>query len=427
MNADAYARARGFGRVQEPASIRRSEIEWQARLFAGELGTTWSTLDGRTVEVLHFGEWNHEAGPDFKGARVRFSDGNEATGDIELDPDIRDWEAHGHAQNPAYAGVILQLFIHSDGPVLYARTVDNRVVAQAKLETDGQPARPLRGLPGSVDDEAARRMIEEAAEFRLRTRHAARARAASLHGPDTALFHAIAAGLGYKNNTIAFLLTAQRAGLRASGAAEGEARLFGLAGFLESTIFDSVAGDTRDYLRGLWESWWRHRDRLVRLVLPPAAWNFSGLRPSNHPHRRMGALATVAADFAKLRQALRADGVAGFERVLGAVTHRFWSRHWNLSAATLDREMALIGSDRLNDLVINVAALTLPIDRARSEWAKRAGSTPGGKILRAAEWLAGTSGRKWTKSALHQQGLIQLYDDFGSLTALEAWARIRQG
>lgn len=421
-----YAEAREAGRVQEAAGARCTEIEWQARLFSGELGTRWTTLDGRTVEVLHFGEWNHEAGPDFKGARVRFSDGQEVTGDIELDPDIRDWENHGHAENPAYAGVVLQLFLGSAGPVLYARTVDHRAVAQAKLEPAPRGLHPLRAMPGAVDAEAARVMVEEAAEFRLRAKQSALARAASLHGAETALFHSIAAGLGYKNNAIPFLLTAQRAGLRAAGSAEGEARLFGLAGFLESRTFDAAGLETRDYLRELWESWWTLRDRLVRLILPTSAWKFSGLRPSNHPHRRLGALAAVAADFGRLRRALRQDGVGGFERVLGSVTHPFWNRHWNLSAATLAKPMALIGSDRLNDLVINVAAVSLPMERARSEWARRRGSTPGGKILRAAEWLGGPGGSRWIRSALHQQGLIQLYDDFGSLTALEAWARIRQ-
>ena len=67
------------------------------------------TLDGRPVRVLHPGFWNHEAGPDFRGAVIQF--GNEAPifGQVEVDPVGADWRAHGHAGNPAFAEVILHV------------------------------------------------------------------------------------------------------------------------------------------------------------------------------------------------------------------------------------------------------------------------------------------------------------------------------
>ena len=107
-----YERVRLGGFVNESSTGRKSEIEIQARLFAGEYGMRWETTCGPSVEVVHFGQWNREAGPDFKGARLRFGDGEESAGDIEVDMDARDWERHGHATNPAYCGVRLQLFVH---------------------------------------------------------------------------------------------------------------------------------------------------------------------------------------------------------------------------------------------------------------------------------------------------------------------------
>ena len=420
-----YDRARLVPSLREPAPARQSEIEIQARLFAGEYGTRWTTAAGTDIEVVHFGEWNREAGPDFKGAQIRFDGGAAQAGDLEVDLDARDWERHGHAINPAYSGVLLQLSVHPCGPAAFARTADHRAVCQATL-TVGSPAPgTLRHPPGAVDTTAALAMIEEAADFRLRAKQAAHARAVSLHGADAALFYGIAAGLGYKNNAIPFLLVAQRTGLRHATLPEGEARLFGLAGFLLPRTFDSVDEATRQYLKPLWGSWWSERDSMERLVLPSAAWKLSGLRPSNHPHRRMGALAATAAHFGRLRKQIREGGRRGFEDFFASLAHPYWTRHWNLSAARLERDLALVGSDRVTDLLVNAFLPSLPAEKARAEMADLPGPAPGGRIRRACEWLAGTADSRLMRSARHQQGLLQLFADFGSLTALEAWGKIQ--
>mgnify|MGYP000704385857 CR=1 FL=1 len=163
-----------------------SEIEVQARLFSGVYGSRWKTTREEMVEVVHFGEWNRESGPDFKGVRFRFENGGEKTGDLELDWDARDWERHGHATNPAFSSVELQLFIAQPEEAAFARTVDHREVAQARLEIEGETVSKFQSVPQPVDLDKARVMIDEAAEFRLRTKQSAYASASSLHGPETA-------------------------------------------------------------------------------------------------------------------------------------------------------------------------------------------------------------------------------------------------
>lgn len=425
MSTLHYARARAARTLRERTRSGLSEMEIQARLFAGGYGTRWATTDGGDIEVLHFGEWNREAGPDFKGARFRFSDGTEATGDLEVDPDARDWERHGHATNPAYAGVLLQLFVDCDGASAFARTSDHRAVLQAVLSVEEVSPAPLRHSPGAVDTETALAMIGEAADFRLREKQSAHARALSLHGADTALFHAIAAGLGYKNNAIPFLLVAQRSGLRQAAAPGGEARLFGLAGFLEPRVFDRADGVTRDYLKPLWETWWVLRDSMARLTLARDTWKLSGLRPANHPHRRMGALAATARGFVQLRKNIRSGGRGGFEKFFESLEHPYWTSHWNLSAARLAGDIALVGADRVRDLIVNAFLPSLPLEKAREEMASLKGPFPGGRVRRACEWLTGSVDPKLMRTAAHQQGLLQLFSDFGSLTPLEAWGKIR--
>ena len=73
-------------------------------------GTAARTTDGRAVQVLHPGRWNHLGGPDFAGARLRIDD-REATGDVELHLHAKDWDAHGHASDAAYDNVVLHVVL----------------------------------------------------------------------------------------------------------------------------------------------------------------------------------------------------------------------------------------------------------------------------------------------------------------------------
>lgn len=411
-------------RVLREEVVRQGEIEIQARLFNGEYGTKWQTTDGEALEILHFGEWNREAGPDFKGAVVQFEKAGEMTGDIEVDRDARDWERHGHALNASFSGVILHFFIEGSREQAFARTIEHHAVPQARLAVDS-PADPheIRSAE-HVGPDAAARMISEAAEFRLCNKHDAHVRAVALHGADAAMFHAIATGLGYKNNAIPFLLAAQRAGLRRAGGVPGEALLFGLAGFLEPRSFDDADEITRHYLKPLWDEWWTVRDAMARIVLDPRMWKLSGIRPSNHPHRRLGALAAVATGFDTLRKSTRNDGAKGFRTFLENLDHPYWRRHWNLRAAELAKPVALIGGDRITDLLINAFLPSQSLDVARAELGRLRGPHPSGRLLRASKWLVGTVEPKLMRTAMDQQGLLQLYADFSTVSPLEAASKI---
>ena len=74
------------------------------------------TADGQRVAVRHPGKWNLLGGPDFRGARLRFDDGPEITGDVELHLRAGDWGAHAHARDPAYDHVLLHVVLFPPEP-----------------------------------------------------------------------------------------------------------------------------------------------------------------------------------------------------------------------------------------------------------------------------------------------------------------------
>lgn len=69
------------------------------------------TTDGRRVRVLQPGRWNRLGGPDFKAARFQLGDGPMQVADVELHLRAEDWQAHGHARDPAFNGVALHVVL----------------------------------------------------------------------------------------------------------------------------------------------------------------------------------------------------------------------------------------------------------------------------------------------------------------------------
>lgn len=401
-----------------PPQAKLSELALQAQIYGGEFGLSWRGEDGETVEVVHFGAWNREPGPDFCGAKVRIN-GLEKTGAIEIDPDVRDWENHGHAQNENYNSVVLHLFQRRGPRRFFTRTRDHRAVTQVCL-AQASATRPARPAPSAslLDEPSARTLIEAAAEFRFQRKAERFQRSRLLCGADEALFQAVATGLGYKNNKIPFLLVAQRAGLPRAAARDGEALLFGLAGFLKAEDFTRGDEEARGYLRTLWEDWWAIRDGEARLVLADDAWKMAALRPANHPHRRLGALATVARSFRRLAQS---PTPADFVKILGSLEHAYWNLHYSLACDRLPRPAALIGEDRARDLVINAFLPSLPREKGWGLLQNLPGPSPSTRVAKALAWICSGEPKHFLTSALHQQGLLQLHEDFFPRGAEEIW------
>src|SRR5205814_98295 len=74
-----------------------NELELQARWFAGEFGKNFVSASGDKIDIVQFGTWNREAGPDFCDAAVRVNGSEPLRGCIEIDLVDRNWALHGHA------------------------------------------------------------------------------------------------------------------------------------------------------------------------------------------------------------------------------------------------------------------------------------------------------------------------------------------
>jgi hypothetical protein len=403
-----------------------TELEWQAMWYSGAFGTTFRSVSGSLVEVIQFGFWNREPGPDFVHASIRIDGGQILEGDVEFDMHVADWERHGHSQNPAFDGTILHLFLHKGSASHFTRTTANREVPQIHLRSEveltellsppiahpGRCCAPLKQLPSRTIND----LIETAAHVRIQKKADQLQRAAAAHGMDEAIFQAVAISLGYKLNKIPFLVLAQRANLKLlhEYGSAAESLLFGMAGFLEDKRINQALPADRNYWRHLWGDWWQLRSQFAHLVLRENLWKFGMTRPGNHPHRRLGALAEMVRRWKEFRMLTPCLDSVG--KWMGGLCHHFWDHHFTLGSQPAPKPVRLLGEARVNEILANVIAPMLVLTN-HSDWEayKCIRADLGNRRLSiVCRRLFGETerGTEHLRFLYQQQGLLQIFEDF---------------
>ena len=275
---------------------------WQhQRLHRDQL----KTADGRSVRVLHPGFASAEGGPDFRGAVLQFENEQPLAGDVEIDLQPGGWRAHGHDKNPNFKNVILHVvWAEGQSPkakapspllILPLQNMLDAPLAELALALENESGLPenLRGKCSAplrdFSDAQLAELLHAAAKVRFQNKAAAMLARAKNSGWEQALWENLFRALGYKHNVWPMQNLAEtkpRWTRGAESAFEIQARLFGISGLLPDEL--TRAQKTSDtFLRRAWDCWWRDRDEFENCILPREVWKFHGLRPANHPQRRL--------------------------------------------------------------------------------------------------------------------------------------------
>lgn len=407
-----------------------------------------STLDGQPLRVLHPGFVSVEGGPDFRGAMLRLGAAQPVSGDVELDVRAASWLEHGHAHNPAFEKVVLHVIwdgehCNSNRPTIALKTfLDAPLLALAsEYEHDS-----IRSLPAALqgkccaplqklDAPAGTELLWQAALVRLHLKADQFANRARQAGWEQALWEGLFRALGYKHNTwpMQHLAECRKHWLGESkSVAQIQARLLGLSGLLPTELLGAKKG-ADEYVRQVWDYWWRDQDEFATDALPRSTWRFHGLRPANHPQRRLALAAHwlcrkgfVAQIEQWCQPGAKSDsGLLGLTRILATPTDDFWSWHWTLNSARLPKPQPLLGPARTTDLAINVVlpwlmARAIQGDNARlaqeieSRYRAWPASEDNAVLKLARQRLLGGNLRRHQnlKTAAAQQGLLQIVRDF---------------
>jgi hypothetical protein len=430
-------------------SERLLQAIWQhQRLKRGEL----KTIDGKIIRVFHPGFASVEGGPDFCNAVLQIGNDAPKSGDVEIDLRAGGWRAHGHDKNKNFQNVILHVvwdeevqgskFKGQSSPeILSLQNALDATLAELSLSLENESLRSLpENLRGKccaplreLDEIKLAELLRQAARVRFENKAAQfRARAKNV-GWEQALWENLFRALGYKHNVWPMQNLAETKSIWARGANspfEFQARLLGVSGLLPHELTRAQkSSDT--YLRHAWDFWWRERDEFENCILPRAAWKFHGLRPANHPQRRIALASHWLADknFISKIEKWSAAEIADKKlldsllEILQVERDEFWSWHWTFKSARMKKSQPLLGDARVTDLAVNVILPWLWIrakeggsEKIQNEIERRFFVWPSAEdnsVLKLArQRLLGISNAKIFRTAATQQGLMQIVRDF---------------
>ena len=394
------------------------------------------------ITVLDPGEWNLEAGPDFLNATLLISPGERRlTGDIEIHVRPSDWDHHKHSKDPAYQNVIAHV---TWAPTPIAQTLPAHIISlsfseyvvrhrERSLDDIDLLAYPHAILPEtprpcahilSTDPETVTAVLKAAAHYRLQKKYQ-RFLSFDVETAQQLFYEECMAALGYKQNANAFRILSRRvpaSTLMGYSRDQALAHLLGAANLLPRPE-DACDAESHGMARMLWDLWWHVPHEPVE---PQIEWKLSGLRPQNHPVRRISAAAALfsgidnfANDVRRLNKAMPCPRV--FDELTARLQMRctwpYWNEHLAFSSQpTPDHQTVLLGASRGASMITNVVipfALAqglidlAPLDTLPPEDL----SAP---MRTAANLLLGRDHNPafYATNGLLQQGLLQIYHDF---------------
>jgi len=410
--------------------------------------TALVSTDGEPVRVVDPGRWNLEAGPDFMDATLIIGTGERhVQGDVEIHVRPSDWMAHGHAADSRYSRVIAHVtyFPGETAPSslpagaiqlsLADRLSATTSFSFESIDVTAYPFARVRETPPPCatvmcawPPEKRAAVLEAAGQQRLLQKALRMADRAQASGADDLLYEELMGALGYKHNATPFRMLAQRVPLDALRSApsplDAYAILAGVSGLLPPTFASRWSDDAKRFMRSVWDSWWKQQDRWERRIMTADEWRRAGVRPQNHPLRRMAAAVAIfhpAKSIAEDILHVDAGNAEGWRRAV--MEHlrpddatEFWGQHLGLSAPKRDQPVALIGTRRLSSILSNVI---VPFCAA-------AGKNVSGLLAaippeeenthtrNAADVLFGRDHNPalHNTSGLRQQGLMQIFHDF---------------
>jgi len=426
--AAAYRKQLSFGEVHE-SSVRyfpHTERHLQALWFDDHLRPKeLKTARGEPVIVETPGRWNLEAGPDFLGTALLVGrEQRRITGDAEIHIFSNDWKNHGHHNDLRYEGVRFHITWFSATPdealfppgTVQLSLHDTCAVDLESIDISAYPYEEPRAVSGfplaDTHPDRIIELLEGAGEERLRQKTQRMAWLMQRRGETQALYEETAAALGYKHNKIPFRKLAQRLPLDALHREYGAdwktvySVLLGISGLLPKQPGAKWPSASRKELRSLWDGWWSEEHRWEEIgSLTRADWNFSGLRPLNHPVRRLCALAQyVSSGFFENVDAMSSSRFQTLEEC-------FWRHH--LGWTGTEKPAELVGKGRMQAIELNVF-VSYRLAKGDESALKNLPVEPMNSVIKETAYtLFGPDhSPKLYRTALARQGLIQIFNDF---------------
>ena len=385
------------------------------------------TVSGQAILVLHPGQKNDDAGPDFKNAKIKIGE-IIWNGNVEIHVNAKNWNRHHHQNDEAYDSVILHVVWKND--TIISRKDDTVIPAfELKNIVDEQLIHSYHQLMEPGNDILCARfldkikpviiysMLDKVIAQRFSSRSENIFREIGLTGNDweEISWRMMCRNFGFKTNAFPFYELGKSVPLKvvkkeSQNLKTIEALLFGQAGFLEDEIEGAYFLSLKKEYNFLQKKYSLER-RLNR-----HQWKFLRLRPANFPTIRIAQLATLVTSQKNLFSLLiDFESISGLKNSLSVVQSDYWQNHYNFESKT-DIEIGKLGISSVENLLINtVAPLMFAYGMHKDQEELKEKSM---ELLASIKPESNSITRKWkasgltVQSAFDSQASIELYNQF---------------
>ncbi|SDQ31465.1 Protein of unknown function [Chryseobacterium soldanellicola] len=318
-------------------------------------------IEGNSVEIIDFGKWNTDSGPDFLLAKIKINKVIFA-GNIELHVKSSDWIFHNHSQDPNYQNIILHVVFQNDtdieelskkniptlelkdyiDPDIFHRyeklSEENqfipceKIVSQNKIPVNFHKENILKKL------EAKSKEIEKSLEQYK-------------NNFEAVLFHHLAYSFGLKVNAFIFKQIAENVDFTIinkirQNETQLEALFFGISGWLENPVDDQMKIWKREF------DFITAKFTISDVKIHP---KFLRLRPPNFPTLRLSQLANLYYQhqnlFSKLINSKNSDDL--FEIIKNVKASEYWDNHFNFGKISTVDQPKFLSKDFMELIILN--------------------------------------------------------------------------
>ena len=331
---------------------------WQHKMYKQN---ALYTEDGLSIEIIHPGEPNPNAGPDFFNAKIKIEETLWA-GNVEIHKFASEWKEHRHYMDESYDNVILHVVDEVDAetissagrkiPVLklnYSHDLHDNYIQLKNNKSWLACAEHLNNVSAFEISLWQQRMLVERLENKMKD--VCRILNLTTQNWDETFYRMLFRSFGFGVNGDPFELLAQSIPLKVllkycSSQKKMEALLFGQAGFLDD--FYEV-----EYLNVINREYQVLKEKHQLVPIENHLWKFLRLRPSNFPTIRISQLASLLLRLKGVfGQLINEPDIKKVDELLNVQVSAYWESHYTKSKESVKKEKKL-GANSKKLIIIN--------------------------------------------------------------------------
>lgn len=331
---------------------------WNFKIFQN---FDFKDIEGNSVEIIDFGKWNTDSGPDFQMAKIK-TNNLILAGNIELHVKSSDWIFHNHSKDPNYQNIILHVVFQNDIeidelknkniPTLELKGfIDKNILWKyEKLVNENQfiPCEDIfepHKIPIHFHEENVLKKLQE------KSLEIEKSLELYKNNFEAVLFHHLAYSFGLKVNAFIFKQIAESINFTTinkikQNETQLEALFFGISGWLENPEDDQIQIWKREF------DFIKAKFNISDLQFRP---KFLRLRPLNFPTIRLSQLANLYHQhhslFSKVIFAKSSDEL--FEIFKDIKASEYWDNHFNFGKISTVNQPKILTKDFIELIILN--------------------------------------------------------------------------